>query len=253
MKVTLDGSPQGRTAYFTTPYLVDGPDGQHNWCGELGFSQDVVNGWFKQVYDLGLPLDIHANGDAAIDVALAAHEFAAADDLGRDRLTVMVHSQFVRRDQLQRYVEYKIIPSFFTQHTFYFGDAHVQLRGKAQADFLSPMRAAIDLGLRPTNHTDFVVTPLDQMFVVWTAVNRVSRSGAVIGADQRVTPLEALKAITINAARQYREDDQKGSLETGKLADLVVLDGNPLTVDPMAIKDIQVVETIKDGQTVYRA
>ncbi len=253
VKVTLDGSPQGRTAYFTTPYLVDGPDGQHNWCGELGFSQDVVNGWFKQVYDLGLPLDIHANGDAAIDVALAAHEFAAADDLGRDRLTVMVHSQFVRRDQLQRYVEYKIIPSFFTPHTFYFGDAHVQLRGKAQADFLSPMRAAIDLGLRPTNHTDFVVTPLDQMFVVWTAVNRVSRSGAIIGADQRVTPLEALKAITINAARQYREADQKGSLEVGKLADLVVLDGNPLTVDPMAIKDIQVVETIKDGQTVYRA
>jgi len=89
--------------------------------------------------------------------------------------------------------------------------------------------------------------------VVWTAVNRVSRSGAVIGADQRVTPLEALKAITINAARQYREDDQKGSLETGKLADLVVLDGNPLTVDPMAIKDIRVVETIKDGETVYRA
>jgi len=253
VKVTLDGSPQGRTAYFTTPYLVDGPDGQHNWCGELGFSQDVVNGWFKQVYDLGLPLDIHANGDAAIDVALAAHEFAAADDLGRDRLTVMVHSQFVRPDQLQRYVGYNIIPSFFTQHAFYFGDAHVQLRGKAQADFLSPMRAAIDLGLRPTNHTDFVVTPLDQMFVVWTAVNRVSRSGAIIGADQRVTPLEALKAITINAARQYREADQKGSLEVGKLADLVVLDGNPLTVDPMAIKDIRVVETIKDGETVYRA
>ena len=253
VKVTLDGSPQGRTAYFTTPYLVDGPDGQHNWCGELGFSQDIVNGWFKQVYDLGLPLDIHANGDAAIDVALAAHEFAGADHLGRDRLTVMVHSQFVRPDQLERYVEYKIIPSFFTPHTFYFGDAHVQLRGKAQADFLSPMRAAIDLGLRPTNHTDFVVTPLDQMFVVWTAVNRVSRSGAVIGADQRVTPLEALKAITINSARQYREDDNKGSLEAGKLADLVVLDGNPLTVDPMAIKDIRVVETIKDGETVYRA
>jgi hypothetical protein len=253
VKVTLDGSPQGRTAYFSTPYLTDGPDGQHDWCGELGFSQDTVNGWFKQVYDLGLPLDIHANGDAAIDVALAAHEFAAADDLRRDRLTVMVHSQFVRRDQLQRYVDYRIIPSFFTPHAFYFGDAHVQLRGPEQAHFLSPMRAAIDLGLQPTNHTDFVVTPLDQMFVVWTAVNRVSRSGALIGGDQRVTPLEAIKAITINAARQYREADQKGSLEVGKLADLVVLEDNPLTVDPMAIKDIGVVETVKEGQTVYRA
>jgi predicted amidohydrolase YtcJ len=253
VKVTLDGSPQGRTAYFTTPYLTDGPDGQTDWRGELGFSQDTVNGWFKRVYDLEVPLDIHANGDAAIDVALAAHEFAAAEDPTRDRRTVMVHSQFVRQDQLQRYVDYRIIPSLFTAHTFYFGDAHVRLRGKAQADFLSPMRAAIDLGLQPTNHTDFVVTPLDQMFVVWTAVNRISRSGATIGADQRVTPLEALKAITINAARQYREADQKGSLEVGKLADLVVLEDNPLKVDPMTIKDITVVETIKEGETVYRA
>jgi predicted amidohydrolase YtcJ len=253
VKVTLDGSPQGRTAYFTTPYLTEGPAGQRNWRGELPFSQDTVNGWFKQVYDLDLPLDIHANGDAAIDVALTAHEFAAGNDPGRERLTVMVHSQFVRRDQLDRYIEYRITPSFFTAHAYYFGDAHVQLRGKEQADFLSPMRTAIDLGLRPTNHTDFVVTPLDQMFLVWTAVNRVSRSGAVIGADQRITPWEALKAITINAAAQYREADQKGSLQTGKLADLVVLDANPLTADPMAIKDIKVVETVKEGHTVYRA
>lgn len=253
VKVTLDGSPQGRTAYFTTPYLTEGPDGQQNWCGELPFTQDTVNGWFKTVYDLGLPLDIHANGDAAIDVALTAHEFAAAGDLSRPRRTVMVHSQFVRRDQLRRYVEYNIIPSFFTEHTFYFGDAHVALRGRQQADFLSPMRAALDLGLQPTNHTDFVVTPLDQMFLMWTAVNRVSRSGAVLGADQCITPTEALRTITINAAAQYGEADQKGSLTPGKLADLVVLDGNPLTVDPMAIKDIRVLETIKEGQSVYRA
>lgn len=253
VKVTLDGSPQGRTAYFTTPYRVEGPDGQSNWRGELPFSQDTVNGWFKQVYDLGLPLDIHANGDAAIDVALTAHSFAAGDDPGRARRTVMVHSQFVRRDQLARFVEYSIIPSFFTEHAFYFGDAHIQLRGRDQADFLSPMRAAIDVGLRPTNHTDFVVTPLDQMFLLWTAVNRVSRGGAVLGADQRITPWEALEAITVNAAAQYGEESRKGALRPGMLADLVVLEGNPLTVEPEAIKDIAVVETIKAGQTVYRA
>ncbi len=253
VKVTLDGSPQGRTAFFTTPYRFAGPDGQHDWCGELGFSQDTVNGWFKQVYDLGLPLDIHANGDAAIDVALRAHEFAAADDPARPRRTVMVHSQFVRRDQLARYVDYRIIPSLFTQHTYYFGDAHVRLRGKEQADFLSPMRAAIDLGLHPTNHTDFVVTPLDQLFVMWTAVNRVSRNGEVIGADQRVTPAEALEAITINAAHQYGEGADKGSLEVGKIADLVVLDGNPLRVAPANIKDIKVLETIKDGVPIFAA
>jgi predicted amidohydrolase YtcJ len=115
------------------------------------------------------------------------------------------------------------------------------------------MRAAIDKGIRPTNHTDFVVAPLDQMFVMWTAVNRISRGGEVIGADQRITALEALKAITINAAYQYREEMSKGTLEIGKLADLVILDKNPLTVDPMAIKDIKVVETIKEGKTIYKA
>jgi predicted amidohydrolase YtcJ len=254
VKITLDGSPQGRTAFFSTPYLVDGPEGQHNWRGDQAFSQETVNGWFKHVYDLGLQLLIHANGDAAIDMLLDAHEAASAEDApGRDRRTTAIHSQFVRRDQLQRFASDRVIPSLFTSHAFYFADAHIRLRGREQTDFLSPMRAAIDAGLRPTNHTDFNVTPIDQLFVLWTAVNRVSRSGEVIGEDQRVTPLEALKAVTINAAYQYFEEDRKGSIEVGKLADLVILDANPLTVDPMAIKDIQVVETIKEGQTVYAA
>lgn len=104
-----------------------------------------------------------------------------------------------------------------------------------------------------TNHTDFVVAPLDQMFMLWSAVNRISRAGAQIGPDQRVTPMEGLKAMTINVAYQYGEQDAKGSLEPGKLADLVILDKNPLKVDPMAIKDIKVVETIKEGKTIYQA
>jgi predicted amidohydrolase YtcJ len=118
--------------------------------------------------------------------------------------------------------------------------------------YISPMRDAIDKGLMPTNHTDFVVAPLDQLFVMWSAVNRISRDGALIGADQRVTPLEALKAQTINAARQYGEQASKGSLEVGKRADLVVLDQNPLKVDPMKIRDVKVVETFKDGKSIYK-
>jgi len=253
VKITLDGSPQGRTALFTKPYLVDGPNGQKHWRGELPFPQDTVNAWFRRVYDLPLPLNVHANGDAAIDVLLKAHQYAAAGSLGKDRRTTIIHSQFVRLDQLDSYVAYKFIPSFFTEHTFYFGETHTRQLGKERADFLSPMRTAIDKGLRPTNHTDYNVSPLDQMFVVWSAVNRLSRGGEVIGADQRITPLEALKAITINAAYQYFEENSKGSIETGKLADLVILDQNPLKVDPMAIKDIKVLQTIKEGKTVYTA
>jgi hypothetical protein len=252
-KITLDGSPQGKTAYFTTPYLTGGPGGEENWTGAPGFPEDYVKAFVKKVYDVGLPLNIHANGDAAIDMLLRAHEYAAAGDLARQRHVTVIHSQFVRPDQLDKYVAYSITPSFFTEHTYYFGDTHVLNRGEEQAFFLSPMRAAIDKGLRPTNHTDFVVAPLDQLFVIWTAVNRISRGGVVIGPDQRVTPLDALKAITINAAYQYGEEESKGSLEPGKLADLVILDGNPLTVDPMTIKDIKVVETIKEGKTIYQA
>jgi predicted amidohydrolase YtcJ len=253
VKITSDGSPQGKTAFFTTPYLTGGPGGEKNWRGEPSFPEAELKQMVKKVYDLGLPLNIHANGDAAIDGILAAHEYAAASDLSKQRHTVVIHSQFVRLDQLDKYVAYSLTPSFYTEHTYYFGDTHILNRGKKQAFFISPMRAAIDKGLRPTNHTDFVVAPLDQMFVMWTAVNRISRSGVVIGPDQRITPLEALKAITINTAYQYSEEASKGSIESGKLADLVILDRNPLKVDPMAIKDIKVVETIKEGKTIYKA
>jgi hypothetical protein len=201
---------------------------------------------------MGVPLNLHANGDGAIDTFLRAHEKAGAGDLGKERNVTMIHSQFVRKDQLDKYVQYKIRPSFYTLHTYYFAEAHIANRGREQAAYVSPMRDAIDKGLVPTNHTDFVVAPLDQMFMMWSAVNRLSRGGQLIGADQRVTPLEALKAMTINVAYQYGEQASKGSLEVGKRADLVVLDQNPLKVDPMKIKDILVVETVKDGQSIYQ-
>lgn len=253
VKIMIDGSPQGKTAFFTTPYLTGGPGGEKNWRGEPTFPEDTVKAMVKRVYDLNLPLNLHANGDAAIAMFLRAHEYAASGSLGKERRTTVIHSQFVRRDQLDKYVAYKIIPSFYTEHTFYFAEAHLKQRGKEQTFFLSPMKTAIEKGLRPTNHTDFNVAPIDQMFVVWTAVNRVSRNGEVIGPDERVTPIEALKAITITAAYQYFEEKTKGSIEPGKLADLVILDRNPLRVAPMEIKDIRVVETIKEGKTIYMA
>ena len=253
VKVTIDGSPQGRTAFFTTPYLRGGPAGETDWRGELTFPQDVVNGMVKRVYDMGVPLNLHANGDAAIDTFLTAHELAAADDLTKDRRVTMIHAQFTRTDQIPKYVEYKIRPSYYTLHTYYFADTHIANRGPDQAAYISPMRDSIDAGLHPTNHTDFVVAPLDQMFVLWSAVNRISRNGADIGPDQRVTPQEGLKAMTIWVAEQYGEQDLKGTLEPGKLADLVILSDNPLTVDPMVIKDIKVVETLKEGVSIYRA
>ena len=253
VKITLDGSPQGRTAFFTTPYLTGGPSGEKNWKGEPTFPQDLANKMFKKVYDMNVPLLVHCNGDASIDAFLTAYEFARAGDYSKSWNVTTIHTQFIRKDQIAKFVQYKIRPSFYTLHTFYFADAHIANRGREQAMYISPMRDAIDAGLRPTNHTDFVVAPLDQMMMLYSAVNRISRAGAEIGLDQRVTPYEGLKCMTEWAAEQYGEQASKGTLEAGKRADLVILNKDPLKVDPKAIKDIKVVETIKDGVSIFPA
>jgi predicted amidohydrolase YtcJ len=252
VKIVMDGSPQGKTACFTTPYLTGGPAGQTDWRGELSFPQAELNMMVKKVYDGGAQLFAHVNGDAAIDALLEAHRFASSDDPVRDRGTVAVHSQFVRPDQLQKFAAWHIHPSFFTIHCFYFGDTHVANRGPAQAAFISPLKSARSAGLRFSNHTDFNVAPLDQIFTIHTAVNRVSRTGKEIGPEERVAPLDALEAVTIDAARQYREEARKGSIEVGKLADFAILSDNPLTVAPATIQDIRVEETIKEGRTIWR-
>ena len=148
VKVTIDGSPQGRTAAFTKPYLTGGPGGEKDWKGELAASQEIINKAVKAVYDLGVPLNLHANGDAAIDAFFKAHESAAAGDLGKERNVTMIHAQFTRKDQIDKFVQYKVRPSFYTLHTYYFAEAHIANRGKEQAMYISPMRDAIDKGLQ---------------------------------------------------------------------------------------------------------
>jgi len=251
-KITIDGSPQGKTAFFSTPYLTGGPGGEKNWKGELTFPQDMVNQMVKKVYDMKVPLTLHCNGDASIDAFLKAYEFARAGDYSQPWNVTIIHAQFMRKDQMAKFVKYGIRPSFYTLHTYYFYEAHLKNRGAAQAQYISPIRDAIDAGMKPTNHTDFVVAPLDQMMMLWSAVNRISRAGVSVGSDQRIKPYEALQAMTINVAAQYDEADSKGSIKENKRADLVILDKNPLKVAPMEIKDIKVMETIKDGKSIYK-
>jgi predicted amidohydrolase YtcJ len=252
VKIVMDGSPQGKTAFFTTPYLTGGPSGEKNWKGEPGFPQDSLNAWMKWLYGEKVQVLIHANGDAAMDMVLAAHKYASGTDSSVDRRTTVIHSQFIRKDQLEKYKEYNIIPSFFAEHIFFFGDTHVENRGMEQASFLSPLNAALKMGIPATNHTDFNVCPLNQMMVLWCAVNRTTRTGVVLGADERITPYQALQCITINAAHQYLEENNKGTLSIGKLADIVILEKNPCKVDVTTIKDIQVLETLKEGKTIYK-
>ncbi|TKB45588.1 amidohydrolase family protein [Thalassotalea mangrovi] len=124
--------------------------------------------------------------------------------------------------------------------------------GAESAQQISPIKSALDMGIHVTSHTDAPVALPNLMMILWTTINRVSRNGTIMGESERLSPYEALKTITIWAAWQHFEENQKGSLKPGKLADLVILDKNPLKVEPMTIKDIQVMETIKEGETVFK-
>ncbi len=251
VKLTLDGSPQGKTAFWTQPLLTPGPGGEENWRGEPLFPPELINRATKELYDKGIQVFAHCNGDAAIDMMIDAARAAGvkAED---DRRTVIIHSQFQRPDQLDSYVELGFSPSYFTAHTFFWGKVHVENAGKERAYFISPMASAIKKGLHCSNHNDFSVTPMEPMRMVWSAVTRLSREGEVIGPDERIGVWAAFKAITIESAWQIREEDSKGTIEPGKLADLVILDGDPLTVELDHILNIQTIETFKEGVSVYK-
>ena len=252
IKFTLDGSPQGKTAFWTEPLLTPGPGGEENWRGAPLFPPEKVFEALEEVYSKGIQVFCHANGDAAIDMIIEGAELAGVK-ASQDRRTVIIHSQVMRPDQIENYVELGFSPSFFTMHTFFWGSEHEANLGKQRASFISPMQTAIDAGLICSNHTDFSVCPMDPMRVMWSSVTRQAREGQVIGPDERIDRWNALKALTINAAWQIREENQKGTIEAGKLADLVILDGNPLTVETDDILTIKVVETLKEGKSVYKA
>lgn len=253
-KVTADGSPQGKTAFFSKPYLTEVPGCNHDECtGFANVTQQVLNDVVLKGIKNNIQPYVHCNGDATVDMYIKAVENAnsqLATSVASHR-PVVIHSQFVRPDQLDRYKELGLVPSFFTNHTFFWGDVHVKNLGKERAFFSSPLKSAIKRGITFTNHTDFGITPISQLFLLGSSVNRLSRTNVVIGPDERVSVAEGLRAITINGAYQYFEEKNKGSIEKGKLADLVILSEDPTSVDPLKIKDIQVLETIKEGKTIY--
>jgi predicted amidohydrolase YtcJ len=253
-KLTLDGSPQGKTAWLTEPYRVPPAGRGEDYPGSPAMTDDEANAFVDQAFAKGWQILVHCNGDAAADQFLRAARLATAKYGPADRRPVMIHAQTVREDQLDAMKELGIIPSFFGMHTYYWGDWHRDsVLGPERASRISPAASALRRGIPFTQHHDAPVALPSAIMVLFSQVNRVTRSGEVLGPEQRVSAMDAIKSITIHAAHQYFEEATKGSLEPGKLADLVILDRNPLTVEPMAIKDIRVVETIKEGRTIYRA
>lgn len=249
-KILLDGSPQGKTAWMSEPYEDSG-----DYCGYPWVTKEQIHSYIKRALDDNQQLLAHCNGDAASQQLLDAYEeeFNASDNPNKLNLRpVMLHCQTVRDDQLDRMKPIGMLPSFFVAHTYFWGDVHLKNFGQKRGSHISPCKAALDRGLVFNLHTDTPVRLPDMLFSAWTAVNRQTCGGVTIGPDQCIDVYSALKSITINAAYAYFEEDSKGSIKEGKRADLVILDKNPLKVDPMAIKDIHVLETFKDGESIFK-
>ncbi|MFE7799595.1 amidohydrolase [Nocardia sp. NPDC057440] len=252
LKLGLDGSPQGRTAWLTQPYLTP-PEGKGpQYRGYPAMTDDMVLDAVGDAYSKGWQILAHVNGDAALDQFITALRQATTRYRPIDPRPVAIHAQTAREDQLDAMRELGVIPSFFSMHTFYWGDWYREtVLGEQRAARISPAASALQRGLRYTSHHDAPVALPSSIAVLASQVTRVTRGGHVLGEQQRVSALDAIKATTLHAAHQYFEEATKGSITVGKLADFVVLSRNPLTVAPEEIKNIQVLETIKEGRTIY--
>jgi hypothetical protein len=254
IKITQDGSPQGKTAYLSHPYKVPPPGQPKTYRGYPGMPrQSQLDSLVDYAFSKNWQVLMHCNGDAAGDMMIQSVRYASTKLGMADRRPVMIHAQTARYDQLDSMKQLGIIPSFFSMHTFYWGDWHRdETLGQERAFRISPAQTAYRKGLIFTEHHDAPVGLPSSIMILHTAVNRTSRTNSVIGEAEKLTPYQALLSLTRYSAYQYFEEKNKGTLTAGKLADLVILDRNPMKVDPKDIIRINVMETIKEGRTVFK-
>jgi len=254
-KLTIDGSPQGFTAWRDRPYFKPVGNYPAGYSGYASATAEQVMDAVQWAAESGIQIITHSNGERASDLLIAAHRAAQARFPQSKALrNVLIHGQFLREDQLDSYKALGVIPSLFPMHTFYWGDWHLDHTVGPQAGMnISPTGWARQRGMIFSSHHDAPVAFPDSMRVLDATVTRRARgSGRIVGPAQRVDVITALKAMTIWPAYHHFEEKSKGSLEPGKLADFAILSKDPTAVAPATIADIQVTETVKEGKTIFR-
>lgn len=244
MKIFLDGSPQGGTAWVREPYAGGG-------CGTSTMTDGQVLSAFRQALDRDAQLLAHCNGDRAAEqylTLLAQAEREAGKQLCRP---VMIHAQLLGLDQLERVKALGVIPSFFVAHVYHWGEIHVKNFGLDRAGRISPAGSALARGIPFTFHQDSPVIPPDMLETIWCACVRRTKTGRVLGAEERIPVEAALRAVTQTAALQYGLERELGTLRPGKRADFVLLSGDPLRTPPEELKKLQVERTIQRGRTIW--
>jgi len=253
-KLTIDGSPQGFTALRDRPYYDPVGDYPPGYAGYAAITMDQTVDAVDWAYANDIQILTHANGEGAADMLLAAIEAAQKSHGAKPLRPVLIHGQFLREDQVDTLARLGVFPSLFPMHTFYWGDWHRDHTvGPVNAENISPTGWVRQRGMMFGTHHDAPVAFPDSMRVLAATVTRRTRSGDILGPAQRVDVMTALRAMTIWPAWQHFEENDKGSIEVGKLADFVLLSEDPTAVDPETLADLSVLAAIKEDELVYDA
>jgi predicted amidohydrolase YtcJ len=251
VKIVADGSIQGYTGYLSQPYHVP-YKGDANYRGYASVPREDLFEKVLALHSAGYQLAIHTNGDQSVEDALDAFEAAQAAHPVDDPRLILIHAQMAREDQIARMKGLGVTPSFFSAHTYYWGDRHRDIfMGPKRAANMSPAKWARDSDVRFTSHLDTPVTPMLPLQAVWSMVYRQTYGGDVLGPQQRISVMDALRAVTIDAAWQVFQEGNRGSLEPGKFADLIILSASPLN-NPMGMRELKIEQTLIGGATLYR-
>lgn len=243
VKIVADGSIQGFTARVRWP-------GYHNGApnGIWILPPAELKATIKDFHAQGFQLHIHTNGDEATELALDGIEEALAEHPRWDHRHTLQHCQMASEAQFARMARLGLCVNLFANHIYYWGDAHRELTmGPDRANRMDACATALRHGVPLAIHSDAPITPLGPLFTAWCAVNRLTSSGLQLGAAECISVPDALYAITMGAAFTLRMDHLIGSIEVGKFADFCVLADDPLTVAPIALKDVHIVGTVIGG------
>jgi len=244
VKIMTDGSIQGFSARMKWPGYYNGaPNGVWN------LEPEVLKKQLKAYHDAGYLVHMHTNGDEAIELMIDAVEEAQDTNPRRDHRHTLQHCQMASPAHFRRMKALGMCCNLFANHIYYWGEQHRALTmGPDRADRMNACGTAMAYGVPFAIHSDAPVTPLAPLFTAWCAVNRLTRTGRVLGEEERIPEEVALHAITLGAAYTLKKDHLVGSIEVGKFADFAVLEDDPTEVEPEKLKDVRIWGTILGGK-----
>ena len=247
MKQVADGAISGRTARLSQPYI-----GSPNDYGTFSASEEELYEYGRKGYAAGWQLGTHANGDVAIERVLNVYERLNREIPRKDPRFRIEHCTLVNDSIIQRMKALNVIPTPFSTYVYYHGEK-MQYYGKERLEHMFALRTFLDAGLHPTQASDYPPGEFAPMMALQSEVTRMDMKGNVWGASQKVSVQEAIRVGTINGAYASYEEKLKGSIEPGKLADLVVLGRDPFREDPSTLVTMPVERTMTGGKWVYES